>query len=84
MPNFAPAPPRLRRRRPETRAEDSAAETDMTVVMNDAGEFIEVQGTAEGHPFSAEELNAMLNLARRAIAQLIDKQRNALAAEAAA
>jgi len=59
-------------------AEDSSAETDMNVVMNDAGAFIEVQGTAEGHPFSGEELNAMLELARTAIAQLIEQQKQVL------
>src|SRR5690606_38664363 len=51
-------------------AEDSTAETDMNVVMNDNGEFIEVQGTAEGHPFSMDELNSMLGLARLGINQL--------------
>jgi len=60
-------------------AEDCNAETDMNVVMNDAGAFIEVQGTAEGHPFSAEELQAMLDLARTGITQLIEAQRACLA-----
>ncbi len=59
-------------------AEDSTAETDMNVVMNDAGAFIEIQGTAEGHAFRREELDAMLDLAQSAIAQLIDKQCEAL------
>jgi len=59
-------------------AEDSSAETDMNVVMNDAGAFIEVQGTAEGHPFSGAELNAMLDLARTGITQLIEQQKQAL------
>lgn len=59
-------------------AEDSSAETDMNVVMNDAGQFIEVQGTAEGHPFSQGELSGMLELARHGISQLIDKQKAAL------
>jgi len=59
-------------------AEDSGAETDMNVVMNDAGAFIEVQGTAEGHPFSGQELNAMLELARTGIAQLIEQQKQTL------
>ncbi len=58
--------------------EDSNAETDMNVVMNDAGAFIEVQGTAEGHAFDMHELQAMLNLARLGITQLIDAQRLAL------
>jgi hypothetical protein len=43
---------------------DSNAETDMNVVMNDASAFIEVQGTAEGHAFRQDELNAMLELAK--------------------
>lgn len=47
-------------------AEDSNAETDMNVVMNDAEAFIEVQGTAEGHAFRQDELNAMLELAKKA------------------
>jgi ribonuclease PH len=51
----------------------------MNVVMNDAGQFIEVQGTAEGHPFSQDELNAMLALARKGIGELISQQREALA-----
>jgi ribonuclease PH len=59
-------------------AEDSNAETDMNVVMNDAGAFIEVQGTAEGHAFRMEELQAMLELAKGGIADLIDHQRAAL------
>lgn len=59
-------------------AEDSNAETDMNVVMNDGGAFIEVQGTAEGHAFSRDELNAMLDLARQGINTLIEKQREAL------
>ncbi|HEX6929312.1 MAG TPA: ribonuclease PH [Gammaproteobacteria bacterium] len=60
-------------------AEDSEAETDMNVVMNDAGAFIEVQGTAEGHAFRREELDAMLNLAANGIGQLIEIQRDVLA-----
>ncbi len=59
-------------------AEDSTAETDMNVVMNDAGAFIEIQGTAEGHAFRRDELDAMLDLAQPAIAQLIEKQCEAL------
>ena len=47
-------------------AEDSEAETDMNIVMNEAGNFIEVQGTAEGHAFSNDEFTAMLALAKRA------------------
>ncbi|MCH8976867.1 MAG: ribonuclease PH [Proteobacteria bacterium] len=60
-------------------AEDSNAETDMNVVMNGDDHFIEVQGTAEGHAFSAEELNEMLTLAQTGINELFEIQRNALA-----
>ena len=59
--------------------EDSAAETDLNVVMTDAGGFIEVQGTAEGAPFQPEELNAMLALARDGLNELFTLQRAALA-----
>lgn len=58
--------------------EDSSAETDMNVIMNDAGAFIEVQGTAEGHAFHRDELNAMLDLADKGIKELLDLQRQAL------
>ncbi|MEE8528399.1 MAG: ribonuclease PH [Gammaproteobacteria bacterium] len=60
-------------------AEDAEAETDMNVVMNDAGAFIEVQGSAEGHAFRREELDEMLNLAAKGIAELIALQAQALA-----
>jgi ribonuclease PH len=60
--------------------EDCSAETDMNVVMNGAGDFIEVQGTAEGHPFNQGELDAMLTLARQGIEQLLDEQRRVLEA----
>jgi len=59
--------------------EDSSAETDMNVVMNDAEAFIEVQGTAEGHAFRQEELDAMLTLAKSGINELLSKQNAALA-----
>ena len=55
-------------------AEDSSAETDMNVVMNDAGHFIEVQGTAEGHAFRRDELDAMLDLATGGIGKIIEAQ----------
>ncbi len=58
--------------------EDSSAETDMNVVMNEAGGFIEVQGTAEGHAFKQDELNAMLELAKGGISSLIEMQDKAL------
>ena len=60
-------------------AEDSNAETDMNVVMNSDGHFIEVQGTAEGHAFSTEELNEMLALAQTGLNELFEIQRKALA-----
>ena len=60
--------------------EDSGCECDVNVVMNEAGQFIEVQGTAEGHAFRREELNALLDLAQAGIAELAAKQREALAA----
>jgi ribonuclease PH len=59
-------------------AEDSEAETDMNVVMNEAGHFIEIQGTAEGHAFRQDELNNMLDLAKHGIGQLIALQAKAL------
>ena len=60
-------------------AEDSACDTDMNVVMTGAGGFVEVQGTAEGASFSRAELDAMLALATRGIARLVELQRAALA-----
>ena len=62
--------------------EDSTAETDMNVVMTGSGGIVEVQGTAEGAPFSRDELNALLDLAADGIADLTTKQRDALAADA--
>jgi ribonuclease PH len=59
--------------------EDSAADTDMNVIMGESGGFIEVQGTAEGAPFARDELNSMLDLASRGITELIAKQKEALA-----
>lgn len=58
--------------------EDSQAETDMNVVMNEAGGFIELQGTAEGHAFQSNELNRMLELARQGIDEIITLQQAAL------
>ncbi|HEX4882468.1 MAG TPA: ribonuclease PH [Porticoccaceae bacterium] len=60
-------------------AEDASAETDLNVVMTAQGGFVEVQGTAEGAPFSGEELDAMLTLARRGVADLVRVQQMALA-----
>ncbi len=59
-------------------SEDSACDTDMNVVMTGAGHFVEVQGTAEGAPFTREQMSALLDLASRGIAELITLQRGAL------
>ena len=59
-------------------AEDSDAETDMNVVMKDGGTFVEVQGTAEGHAFRRQELDALLDLAASGIGELLALQRQAL------
>ncbi|HDV7284501.1 TPA: ribonuclease PH [Mannheimia haemolytica] len=59
--------------------EDSNAETDMNVVMVEDGRLVEVQGTAEGEPFSHEELLTLLDLAKQGISQLVEAQRKALA-----
>jgi ribonuclease PH len=58
--------------------EDSECDTDMNVVMLGSGHFVEVQGTAEGHPFSREEMDVLLELAKDGIAELITMQREAL------
>jgi ribonuclease PH len=58
--------------------EDSACQADMNVVMTGAGRFVEVQGTAEGEPFARGELEALLGLAARGIAELVGHQRRAL------
>ena len=58
--------------------EDSNAETDMNVIMNEAGGFIEVQGTAEGHAFRREEMDALLDLAISGIAEIQQAQREVL------
>ncbi len=59
--------------------EDSRAETDMNVVMNDGGGFIEVQGTAEGHAFRKDELDQLILLAEKGIRSLMEMQTAALA-----
>jgi len=59
--------------------EDSACDTDMNVVMLGSGHFVEVQGTAEGHAFSRDEMNTLLDLAKAGIEQLIEKQHAVLA-----
>ena len=62
-------------------AEDSDAETDMNVVMNNGGGFIEVQGTAEGHALRRHELDELLNLAANGIGQLLARQLESLHAD---
>ncbi|MGB0128052.1 MAG: ribonuclease PH [Rhodocyclaceae bacterium] len=62
-------------------AEDSSCETDMNVVMTGAGGFVEVQGTAEGAPFSRAELDGLLELARAGIARVVQAQSAALAVD---
>jgi len=59
--------------------EDSEAETDMNIVMNEAGRFIEVQGTAEGHAFTDDEFSSMLELAKVGISEIIAAQNDVLA-----
>ena len=59
-------------------AEDSSAETDMNVVMNDAGSFVEVQGTAEGHAFRRDELDSLLDLAAEGVRVICEVQNRAL------
>ncbi len=61
-------------------AEDSGCGTDMNVVMTGSGKFVEVQGTAEGEPFTREQMSRLLELASDGIATLVAKQREALAA----
>ena len=58
--------------------EDSTGETDMNVVMTGAGKFVEIQGTAEGVPFSRSDMDALVGLAERGISALIGEQRKAL------
>ena len=60
--------------------EDSACDTDMNVVMTGAGDFVEVQGTAEGAAFTRAEMDALLDLAAKGIGELVELQRRALAA----
>jgi len=60
-------------------AEDSTAETDLNVIMTEKGGYVEIQGTAEGEAFSAEELTAMLAHAQKAITELSELQKAALA-----
>ncbi|MGV6810370.1 MAG: ribonuclease PH [bacterium] len=60
-------------------AEDSQAETDMNIIMNDAGHFIEIQGTAEGHAFRRDELDELLALAEKGINEIMQIQQHVLA-----
>jgi ribonuclease PH len=59
--------------------EDSTAEVDFNVVMTGGDDFVEVQGTAEGKPFSRSAMDALLDLARDGILELFEKQRVAIA-----
>src|SRR2546425_2698307 len=59
-------------------AEDSGGDTDMNVVMTGAGRFVEIQGTAEGEPFSTAQMDALVALAKRGIVELISRQKRAL------
>ena len=59
--------------------EDSQAETDMNVVMNEAGRFVEVQGTAEGHAFTREELDTLLEMASAGVSEIREAQNAAIA-----
>jgi len=59
-------------------AEDSQAEVDLNVVMNARGRFVEVQGTAEGQPFSRQTLEALLELAEKGIGELLEAQKSVL------
>jgi len=58
--------------------EDSTADVDMNLVMTGGGDLVEIQGTAEHHPFSTEQLSAMLDLGKQGVNQLIDLQKQAL------
>jgi ribonuclease PH len=58
--------------------EDARAQTDMNVVMTESGKFVEIQGTAEADPFSADALGKMLGLAKKGITELIDLQKTTL------
>ena len=58
--------------------EDSTGETDMNVVMTGAGKFVEIQGTAEGVPFSRADMDALIGLAEKGISALIGEQRKVL------
>jgi ribonuclease PH len=59
-------------------AEDSGCDTDMNVVMTGSGRFVEIQGTAEGEPFTKDEMSKLIDLASNGIAQLVEMQRAAL------
>ncbi|HUN93391.1 MAG TPA: ribonuclease PH [Burkholderiaceae bacterium] len=64
-------------------AEDSSCDTDMNVVMTGSGDFVEIQGTAERRPFSADEMSAMVRIATAGIASLVELQKQALATQPA-
>ncbi len=58
--------------------EDSSCETDMNVVMTSSGKFVEVQGTAEGQPFSREQFNALIDCAQEAMKKVFEAQNKVL------
>ena len=58
--------------------EDSSCETDMNIVMTQDGEFVEIQGTAEGVPFSKEQLGALVDCAEKALKKVFEEQKRAL------
>ena len=59
--------------------EDSNCDTDMNVIMTGNGGIVEVQGTAEGEPFTREQMNVLMDLAQMGIRQLVAEQQSALA-----
>jgi len=59
-------------------SEDSKAEVDMNVAMTGSGKFVEVQGTAEGHPFAKQEMDRLISLAKKGILQLIEHQKKVI------
>ena len=61
-------------------SEDSQADVDLNIVMNEEGHLLELQGTAEGAPFSRDQLNALLDLAEPGLKQIMNDQRTALSA----
>ena len=78
--HYAPVKRRVTDREGHRRVQDAACDTDINVVMTASGGFVELQGTAEGATFSRAEMDALLGLAGKGIAELVAAQRRALAA----